>query len=117
MNDNFLVNIIEKLEEKKRELKNTENEVKALEETLKTHFKKEINANEKINIDTGKHTLTAVYTSRLDGAKISNAFPPEKYPELYKTVLDTKQVNNHVAPKVLDEYRNSSVSWRIKESK
>lgn len=56
---------------------------------------------------------TAWTRPRVNNRLLEQAFPQADYPQLYKPTIDSKAVAKHVAPDVLDQYRDGQPTLRI----
>lgn len=107
--------LAEELATKKQELKNLNEEVKSLERRLSDEYKDVIENEGQVKIETNKYKIRLVYTSRLDTNKIERYFPHSTHPEIYKNTLDTAAFKQHATPQQINEYSNTTTSWRVTE--
>ncbi|NEG90583.1 hypothetical protein [Bifidobacterium aerophilum] len=58
--------------------------------------------------EAGALTVTVkTGAKRLDPRKLEQAYPADKYPQLYKATLDTKAVRSQFAPAALEAYQTT----------
>lgn len=97
----------------RKQVKQLNERIKTVEKALGYEFAQQIQQEEPIEYDTENANAKLVYTRRLDMNKLSNFYPYDKAPQLYKPVLDTNLVREYIPRVELKKYEKTSMSWKV----